>query len=152
MRKKILFPIVLLMALLTVQGISIVASQMAIPNYFYYTKHETAFYPSGADPIQVRFKNGIDINKKTAGAETWTSSPTPWVSVTATFYWVDFSTETFGSNYQYASGNGAREVYGDTLTGARQFYYKVVSSHVATYGGAPIPDPDLTTDISPYLP
>lgn len=152
MRKKILFPTVLLMALLTVQGISIVASQMAIPNYFYYTKHETAFYPSGADPIQVRFKNGIDINKKTAGAETWTSSPTPWVSVTATFYWVDFSEAEFGSNYQYASGNGSREVYGDSLNGTNRLYYKVVSSHVAVYGGVPIPYTDLTTDISSLLP
>jgi hypothetical protein len=74
------------------------------------------------------------------------------VSVTATFCWVDFSKDEFGSNYQYASGNGAREVYGDSLNGTNRLYYKVVSSHVAVYGGETIPYTDLTKDISPVLP
>lgn len=79
--KRVIVLLAILACLLVVQTTLIFASQKSIPNY-YYSSQLNSSLPGN---ISVRFKNGIDITQKNAGAETWTSYPYSDASVTATF-------------------------------------------------------------------
>ncbi len=146
MKKRVIVLLAILACLLVVQTTLIFASQKSIPNY-YYSSQLNSSLPGN---ISVRFKNGIDITQKNAGAETWTSYPYSDASVTATFYWVDRDSEATGTCYKTQGGSGAVEVYGDSLVNTSsnsedKIYYKVISSHLAGYGGVTTACPQLQT-------
>ena len=143
MKNRVIMLISILTGILVVQATLILASQNSIPNYYYFSQENRSL----PGDISVRFKNGIDITQKTAGAETWTSYPNSDASVTATFYWEDTETGLQGTYYRTQGGPGAVEVYGASLVNTSRIYFKVISSHLAGYGGVITTYPDLQTTV-----
>lgn len=99
---------------------------------FAYENTETGTI--GGNTVSIRVRNTIDSTQRNAYAETWTSNPSTSVSVSATFYWEDYSTLEFGSCYKSGGGYGSHSVSGDPVSGGR-YYYKVVSNHGVSYNG-----------------
>ena len=143
MKKKAVVVLSILACLLVAQATLIFALQRSLPNQ-YYSSQVNSSLPSD---ISVRFKNGIDITQKHAGAETWTSYQNTDTSVTATFYWLNQQTGETGTIYKTRGGPGAVEVYGDALADYI-IYYKVISNHLAGYGG----ETRTLTNLQPMVP
>lgn len=96
-----------------------------------YGQEETATI-SG---VNVKISNTIGSDKRSSSATTWTSSPSPVASVSATFYWEDYNELKFGSNHKTGGHTGSYSVYADPVMGAI-YYYKVESAHSVTYNGS----------------
>ena len=142
MRKRKLVLLTILLGLLIVQSIEVLAMQRTapLPDYTYETP--IINYVSG---VEVRFKNGIAGDQKTAGAETWTGNSASSTYVSARFYWEDHVSDTMGSSLKSEGYAGQSSVLADSLADTNKKYYKVVSSHIATISGNTISNPSVTT-------
>ena len=96
--------------------------------------------------VNVTFSNNIDTGKKQGGASTQTTSQYAAATVQATFYWVDYGSQSFGTSYKHFESYGSASVVADVLTDDDMYYYKVSSYHTASYGGQTlITDHNLVT-------
>ena len=136
-----MFLLVALASLLLLSTIEVIASQLSIPDYQYSSQVNSSL-PGG---ISVRFKNGIDGAQIKGAAETWTSYPLSDASVSAYFYWEHVSTHDLRTCYKTQGGQGAVEVYADTLNPQQKKYIRVESTHYAGYSGVTLYYPNLTT-------
>lgn len=97
--------------------------------------------------VHIRFRNEIYSGKLSAYAETHSSDQTTQTYVTATFYYFDPVNRTYGQIEQSQGNNGASQVNvgPSTLPYITEYYYQVVSNHIATHGGVTVPCYNLTT-------
>lgn len=143
MRKHKLVLLTILLGLLIVQSIEVLAMQRTAPLPEY--DNQTVLKFSILYQNDVRFKNGIAGDQKTAGAETWTNYPDSSTYVSASFYWEDRVNDTMGSSVKSEGHAGQSSVLADSLANTNKKYYKVVSSHIATVSGNTISNPSVTT-------
>ncbi len=143
MKKRRIVLLTILLGLLIVQSIEVLAMQRTaqLPDYTY----KTVLNYSILNQNDVRFKNGIEGDQKTAGAETWTNYPDSSTYVSARFYWEDHVSDTMGSSLKSEGHDGQSSVLADSLADTNKKYYKVVSSHIATISGNTISNPSVTT-------
>ena len=101
------------------------------------------------EEVETKGENFISLDKTAASATTSTNipgyphPPAAVTSVNATFYWVDYSTNTFGNVYLSNTDQSASTVNPGYETG--RFYYQVVSNHYAWYGQGSWSSTNLTT-------
>lgn len=88
--------------------------------------------------VSYEFSNYISSTKTSANAKTHTSSVYAAATANATFFWVNYDTQSFGSSYKHDSNYGNAEVYADSTSGTGKYYYKVVSYHSASYDGTTV--------------
>ena len=143
MKKRRIVLLTILLGLLIVQSIEALAMQRTaqLPEY----DNQTVLKFSILYQNDVRFKNGIEGDQKTAGAETWTNYQDSSTYVSARFYWEDHVSDTMGSSLKSEGYAGQSSVLADSLADTNKKYYKVVSSHIATISGNTISNPSVTT-------
>lgn len=97
--------------------------------------------------VTVNVKNNISSDFKHGYANTVPSGTNyQYVdsSVSATFYYIDRKNDIPGEYPLYQNTYGIASVTAPTLSG-NQLYYKVISTHTATYGGGTLSFPNMTT-------
>ena len=100
------------------------------------------------DDCDITISNTIYSNQKGGKAVTQTNKIQAGTGVNATFKFVDYENQTYGSCYKYNGAPGSCDVYADLLTQTGQLYYEVVSSHTVSYNGRHYSCPELITTLS----
>lgn len=130
-------------ALFLIVGLLLMQAEVATA----YGSQDSGSIYNGA--INYTFSNYISPSKYTGDAKTVTSSQLSgvMVSVSATFYWVDYEKQTFGSNNKHRDDYANVTVYADSLTGTGKYYYQVDSHLAVSYGNA-----SYSNDLSTFVP
>ena len=92
----------------------------------------------------IEAENDINPGQTSAWAETRSSYQYTDTYVTATFYWHNNNTQTYGSDPISAGKAGYVTVSPNSASG--KYFYRVVSSHNAWYGSGSLSFSNLTTE------